>query len=323
MTASTTAPESAHTIAIPDDLKRLAQEASQPLSLESATVLELGKKLVELKEIIPHGQFCKFVTEQLGIDSKKASRMKAAALKFPEGTPRRSLSTLGVGKLYELMTQSDESLDALANGESLAGYTLDEIKGMPVRKLREILKANAQVYEIPPEKIKRLESFATRTTATESPATKASAPAAPSKVIYLDEEQDQALNLPLQPGDRIRSLHAKRTGHVVRVYNDGSAAIHWDDREPQPEGLAHERMPRSLLELVKRPNPAADRDRRKSYCRELCRTITRYATDAEMGELARAIEEVSAAIQTRRYAPGLNAASYEVFRRYAMKGGAQ
>lgn len=149
------------------------------------------------------------------------------------------------------------------------------------------------------------------------------APAAPSNVIYLDGDQDQALNLPLQPGDRICSIHARRSGRVVRVYDDGSVAVYWNDREPQPEGLAHERMPRHLLELMKRPDPAAALARRKDYCRELCRVIARYADEAEITELARALEGASANILARRYCPGLNAAAYEVFRQYGMKGSEQ
>lgn len=54
----------------------------------------------------------------------------------------------------------------------------------------------------------------------------------------------------LKVGSRIITKESGRTGHVVKVYRDGSAAIHWDDREPQPEGLAHERMPASLLMVL-------------------------------------------------------------------------
>ena len=51
---------------------------------------------------------------------------------------------------------------------------------------------------------------------------------------------------PLAAGDRVRTLHAGRTGSVMKVYSDGSACITWDDK-PAPFGLGHERMPRSLL----------------------------------------------------------------------------
>ena len=54
----------------------------------------------------------------------------------------------------------------------------------------------------------------------------------------------------LKAESRIITKESGRTGHVVKVYPDGSAAIHWDDREPQPEGLAHERVPASLLRVL-------------------------------------------------------------------------
>ena len=139
-----------------------------------------------------------------------------------------------------------------------------------------------------------------------------------SETKFIDVNEFAA---PLQPGDHIRSIHAHRAGLVVRVYDDGSAAVHWDDAEPQPFGFAHERMPRRLLELVKRPDPGAARTRRKEYCRELCKIIVRYADDTESLELARALEGVSASILARRYCPGLNAAAYDVFAHFGMKGG--
>lgn len=55
---------------------------------------------------------------------------------------------------------------------------------------------------------------------------------------------------PLKAGNRIRSTLAGRTGVVARTYDDGSASVCWDDGEPQAEGLGHERMPRSMLELI-------------------------------------------------------------------------
>ncbi len=51
---------------------------------------------------------------------------------------------------------------------------------------------------------------------------------------------------PLTTGDRVRTLHAGRTGTVMKVYPDGSACITWDDR-PAPLCLGHERVPRALL----------------------------------------------------------------------------
>lgn len=51
----------------------------------------------------------------------------------------------------------------------------------------------------------------------------------------------------MQPGDRVKTIHAGRTGRVVKTYFDGSACVCWDDGEPQAEGLGHERLPRHML----------------------------------------------------------------------------
>ena len=63
--------------------------------------------------------------------------------------------------------------------------------------------------------------------------------------------------------------------------------------------------------------------RRKDYCRELCRVIARYADDTEAVELARTLESLAARNLARRYCPGLNAAAYDTFARFGMKGGEQ
>lgn len=51
----------------------------------------------------------------------------------------------------------------------------------------------------------------------------------------------------IQPGDRVKTIHAGRTGRAVKIYLDGSACVCWDDGEPQAEGLGHERVPRHML----------------------------------------------------------------------------
>ena len=44
---------------------------------------------------------------------------------------------------------------------------------------------------------------------------------------------------PLAAGDRVRTLHAGRTGSVMKVYSDGSACVTWDDK-PAPFGLVQQ-----------------------------------------------------------------------------------
>ena len=290
-----------------DAAKRFAGGFRQSLEQGAEAMLALGNGLFFLKEELPHGEFLFVVGERLGLNSSTAHRMMAAARCFREGTPRYALTVLGKAKLYELIGQPEDELDALATGGTLHGCALAEIQAMSIKRLRAWLREQATKdasgeKEALAEKHARIDALAAKIKG------------------GVDAAFEPSL---LQPGDRIRSIHAHRAGLVVRVYDDGSAAVHWDDAEPQPFGFAHERMPRRLLDLVKRPDPGAARARRKEYCRELCKVIARYADDAESIELARALEGVSASILARRYCPGLNAASYDVFARLGMKGGAQ
>lgn len=62
-----------------------------------------------------------------------------AAVKFT-GPKASALAHLGKTKLLELMSEDDDDLDALAEGGTLAGHTLDEIDRMSSRELREALR---------------------------------------------------------------------------------------------------------------------------------------------------------------------------------------
>ena len=67
---------------------------------------------------------------------------------------------------------------------------------------------------------------------------RSSRPALPHPLVVSREQ--------LAIGDRVRTLHAGRTGSVMKVYPDGSACITWDDK-PAPLCLGHERVPRTQL----------------------------------------------------------------------------
>ncbi|UDM15866.1 hypothetical protein [Vogesella sp. XCS3] len=75
--------------------------------------------------------------------------------------------------------------------------------------------------------------------------------------------------------------------------------------------------PNNVIPLV-----SPQHERRKQYCRELCRVLLRYASETETRDLTHLLEDVVADQLASRYSPGLNAAAYDVFARYGLKGGA-
>jgi hypothetical protein len=132
------------------DRIRVVNEARFYMAQSAEAMLEVGKRLIVLKENEAHGDFAIIAEEQLGIDVRIAQKMMQAAAKFL--TPKlqsnaKSISHLGKTKLYALMLEDDDELAALAEGGTVAGLTLDEIDRMSCRELRNALREGHENYQ--------------------------------------------------------------------------------------------------------------------------------------------------------------------------------
>jgi hypothetical protein len=129
---------------LPYDRERVVQETKFYMGQAAEAMLEAGRRLLVIKENEPHGDFMEIVEQRLGIPGSTARRMMQSAVKYLENpvlqdkAPR--LAQLGKTKLFELMTEDDDDLAALAEGGTLAGYTLDEIEAMSKRELQAALR---------------------------------------------------------------------------------------------------------------------------------------------------------------------------------------
>jgi len=121
---------------LPYDAQRIINETTFYLHQSADAMLEAGVRLVLLKEHEPHGAFYAAL-EQIGIDQRAARRMMQAAIKFAK---RRPVAALGKTKMLELMAEDDDDLDALQDGGTIAGLTLDDIDRMTVREIRAALR---------------------------------------------------------------------------------------------------------------------------------------------------------------------------------------
>lgn len=102
-------------------------------------ILELGKCLLVMKEMCPHGEFNQRV-ELLGFNKRTAQKFMQATLKF-KGEFNSLLSKVdSQTKLLELVTLDDDDLEALNNGESIANINLDDIERMSTTELKKALK---------------------------------------------------------------------------------------------------------------------------------------------------------------------------------------
>lgn len=103
------------------------------------SVLQLGLRLVALKEKMERDEFLERV-DQLGLAPRTARKYMQAALKFDGHAAAPALASLGTTKMLELVATDDDEIEALAEGGTVAGLTLDEIDKMSTRELRAALK---------------------------------------------------------------------------------------------------------------------------------------------------------------------------------------
>jgi len=226
-------------------MAELNAAATRDRESEAWVMLEMGRALCVLKEANRHGEFLPII-KSIGLNKGTSSRyMKAARriLRVDRQADLQKLLAIGRSGLIELMSLEEEEFEQLALTGEYCGLRLDELPGMTVMEIRRAVKSinedDEQVHALMPDKHAAI---------------------------------DALCEGPLQVGDVVESRYAKRPGRVVKIYPDGSASVCWNDGEPQPEGLGHERMPRHLLRLVERaapvapaPEPEADPARVKAH----------------------------------------------------------
>lgn len=148
----------AHSVAVaqqfgngtPYDRERTINEARFYMGTAAEAMLEAGRRLILLKENEPYGEFVVIVEGQLGIAARTARLMMQAAIKYSSpqlASKRQALAVLGKTKLFELMTEDDEDLSALAEGATVAGLKLDDIERMTTRELRQALRESKENAE--------------------------------------------------------------------------------------------------------------------------------------------------------------------------------
>lgn len=131
--------------------------------------LELGKRLILLKEMTPHGEF-KQRTEMLNINERAAQRFMSAAFKFAKSDNLSLLKAAGnQSKLLELLVLDDEEIKELSEGGSVNDITLDDIDRMTSSELRKKLRdmkadteAKDQLLQKKDQKINELDGKLTK-----------------------------------------------------------------------------------------------------------------------------------------------------------------
>ncbi len=190
-------------------------------------VLELGKRLLLLKQVSDHGEFMPSI-ERLGIGQSLANKLMAATWKFvnSDSNPILALPGLTQTKFLELAILDDGEIEALADGESVLGLTLDDIDCMSVSEMKTAIRkakreqeeekaAQEEIKRRRDERVNALEEEVARLT---------SIPKTPAMI-----EEEQIGNVMAQSQLVVREIEAGLRGQLTkleRLFDDGVLPNH-------------------------------------------------------------------------------------------------
>ena len=130
------------------------------LQRTAEAIIEIGKRLLVIKEREEFGSFIAVVEEEIGIPARTAQRFMNAALKqkkFPEIQMRQ----FGASQLYTLLEAPEEDLKELEEKGVLAGHSMDELQAMSVKDMRAtIKKLQAGAEKVIGKQVSKLEAKA-------------------------------------------------------------------------------------------------------------------------------------------------------------------
>ena len=120
--------------------------------------LELGKRLLMLKEVAPHGEFMQRI-EMLGFNERTARRFMQAAAKTVKSANLSTLSTQvrSVSAFLELVTLDDDVIDDIAKMDAIDRMSASQLRA----KARELEKENEALQRLNDDKNRKIDDLST------------------------------------------------------------------------------------------------------------------------------------------------------------------
>ncbi len=122
-------------------------------------MIEMGKRLLVLKEKEGHGNFTKIVEEEIGLPIRTASRFMNTAIRVGK-FPKIDFGQFGrLGNVYTLLEAPEAELKEREEKGVLAGYGVDELQAMSVKDMRDLIKKlKTETDKVVKEEVKGLEA---------------------------------------------------------------------------------------------------------------------------------------------------------------------
>lgn len=135
--------EERYGIDLPYNLDVYIARARQNAAESAMRLIEIGLLLIQIRERETREVYSSAL-ERIGIAPRFAQRAMQAAIKLQD---RPNIQRLGVTKALELLSEDDDTLDALEAGGTIAGLAIDEIDEMTAREVREALRRERRERE--------------------------------------------------------------------------------------------------------------------------------------------------------------------------------
>lgn len=141
---------------LPYNYERVLNECAFFIEQSATAALELGKRLILIKEMEGHGNF-RNALERLGLSIGTAHNVMKVATKLSNVQTSEHLlhAVKSRSKVFEMMILDNDDLKELTEGGTVAGIKLDDIDRMSVRELRTALR---EAKELSATKDKQLQA---------------------------------------------------------------------------------------------------------------------------------------------------------------------
>jgi len=111
------------------DLQRIETEIVLLKMQTAQNIIEIGKRLIQAKESLPHGEWGNWLKDKVDFRPETASRYMQVSREFPNLT---SISNLGSGKLFALLSLPSEERETF--------ITENNVEDMTTRELQQAIK---------------------------------------------------------------------------------------------------------------------------------------------------------------------------------------
>lgn len=110
----------------------LYRQAEQLAGMSAAMLAESGRRLIEVKNRIPHGEFTDWCADNLEFSYRKAARMMQLAEKMDDENSLFSkmptLATIGISRVWELLAAPEEVAAEVVETHDVESLTVRELK---------------------------------------------------------------------------------------------------------------------------------------------------------------------------------------------------